>query len=182
VHSGKYGAQLGPPDSPGYLSQNMTTIAGQNYLVSLWLRNATGQTPNFFQVLWNGNQIFYQSDIATKSWTNLQFTVTATDSTSVLELGFQDDPQFLGLDDVNVTPMANPKVDLLSVVNVPGAFHFNFSVTPGTTYQVQWTTNLAQPEWIDLGDPVTPASDTLNFTDTNAASYSQCFYRLKVAN
>ncbi|HTB85716.1 MAG TPA: protease pro-enzyme activation domain-containing protein [Candidatus Sulfotelmatobacter sp.] len=181
AHGGKYGAELGPSGTPGYLSQSMTTIAGQNYLVSLWLRNPTGQTPNFFQVLWNGNQIYYLSNLATKNWTNLQFTVTATDTASVLEFGFQDDPQFLGLDDVNVTPVANPKPDLLSVVNVPGAFHFNFSVTPNTTYQVQYTTNLAQPDWTDLGDPVTAASDTLNFTDTNAAWHSQCFYRLKVA-
>jgi hypothetical protein len=182
VHTGKYGAELGPSGTPGYLSQNMTTIGGQNYLVSLWLRNATGQTPNFFQVLWNGNQIFSQNDITTKVWTNLQFTVTATSPTSVLQIGFQDDPDFLGLDDVNVTPVANPKAVLLSVVNVPGAFHFNFSVTPGTTYQVQCTTNLAQPNWTDLGGPVTAGSGTLNFTDTNAASYNQCFYRLKVAN
>jgi hypothetical protein len=181
VHAGRYGAELGPPGAPGYLSQTMTTIPGQNYLVSLWLRNATGQTPNFFQVQWNGGTIFFQPDVTARNWTNLQFTVTATRDTSVLQIGFQDDPDFLGLDDVNVTPVANPKMALMSVARVPGAFSFNFSVTPNTTYQVQCTTNLVQPVWINLGDPVTASADTLNFTDTNAAAYSQCFYRLKVA-
>jgi hypothetical protein len=97
-----------------------------------------------------------------------------------LEFGFQDDPAYLGLDDVNVTPVPTPHATLLSVVNVPGAFHFTFSVTPNSTYQVQWTTNLAQPGWNDLGSPITAPTDTLNYTDTNAVSHSQCFYRLKV--
>ena len=54
VHTGNYGVELGPPGSPGYLSQTVTTVSGQAYALSLWLRNGYGSTPNWFQVQWNG--------------------------------------------------------------------------------------------------------------------------------
>ena len=61
VHSGTYGAELGPYGSLGYLSQTLPTFAGQNYLLSLWLDspNVSGTlTPNEFSVSWNGGVIF----------------------------------------------------------------------------------------------------------------------------
>ena len=89
VHSGAYGAQLGPAGSPGYLSQTMTTVSGQAYVLSLWLRNPSGEWPNWFQVQWNGTTLFEQQDITATAWTNLQFLVTATGTSSVLQLGFR---------------------------------------------------------------------------------------------
>ena len=41
VHSGRYGAALGPSGSPGYLSQTAPTVSGQAYVLSLWLRTPT---------------------------------------------------------------------------------------------------------------------------------------------
>jgi Pro-kumamolisin, activation domain/Viral BACON domain len=180
THSGKYGARLGPPSSPGYLTQNMTTIPGQTYLVSLWLRNASGQTPNLFSVQWDGDTIFSQSDITWKSWTNLQFTVTAESSTSVLQIGFQDDPDYLGLDDVNVTPVPNAKMQLTSVAKTATTFRLRYAVSPGAIYQLQCATNLMQPVWVDVGPPQTAAAEAMEFADTNSAALGQCFYRLKV--
>jgi hypothetical protein len=40
-------------------------------------------------------------------WTNLQFMVSATAASTVLQFGFQDDPAYLALDDVTVTAFTN---------------------------------------------------------------------------
>jgi len=103
VHSGAYGAALGPVGSLGYLSQTLVTTTGLNYLVSLWLDNL-GATPNEFQVTWNGNTLFDGLNMAPFGWTNLQFVVTATSASSTLQFGFRQDPSYLGLDDISVTP------------------------------------------------------------------------------
>ncbi|HUD84130.1 MAG TPA: protease pro-enzyme activation domain-containing protein, partial [Candidatus Saccharimonadales bacterium] len=42
VHSGNYGAFLGAAGSLGYLSQSLPTVAGQLYLLSLWLDSPDG--------------------------------------------------------------------------------------------------------------------------------------------
>ena len=121
VHGGTHGVKAGPSSTPGYLSQNLTTAAGQNYLLSLWVRNSAGSTPNLFQVAWNGAMLFNQANFTVTAWTNLQFLVTANSSVSVLQIGFQDDPAYLGFDDVNVSPIANP--GFKSTVRSPNSFN-----------------------------------------------------------
>jgi len=180
IHSGSYAAQLGPYGTPGYLTQNLTTSPGQNYLLSLWVRNPTGKTPNLFQVQWNGTNVFNQSNFTLKAWTNLQFLVTATGSTTSLQLGFQNDPDYFGLDDINVTPLT--PVTFQSSVRVSGGFQLSWSTTTGLVYQVQYKTNLLQPNWVNLGSTTTAKANTLTFTDTNAVKVSpQRYYRLWAA-
>ena len=177
VHSGVYGAELGPSGSPGYLSQTVTTVSGQAYLLSLWLRNGSGQTPNWFQMQWNGTTIFEQQDLATTAWTNLQFLVTANSASSVLQLGFQDDPEFLGLDDVSLK--ATSAASVKAVAGKAGSFQLVWNTTSNAVYQAQYKTNLAQPDWINLGNPSTARAGTLMLTHTNAFQTSpQRFYRL----
>src|ERR1035438_869084 len=45
VHSGRYGARMGPSGSLAFLSQTMATTAGTRYLISFWL-NCDGLTAN----------------------------------------------------------------------------------------------------------------------------------------
>lgn len=178
VHAGSYGAQLGPSGSPGYLAQNLTTVTGQIYLLSLWLRNPAGSTPNQFQVQWNGTTVFYQSNFTATAWTNVQMLVTATGSTTVLQLGFQDDPSYLGLDDVSVTPLANPGFKATS--KSTNLFNLTLATTPNLKYQVQYTTNLLKTNWLNLGAPITATTNTLTVTDTNTALSPQRYYRFTV--
>jgi Pro-kumamolisin, activation domain/Domain of unknown function (DUF5011)/Cadherin-like domain/Immunoglobulin domain len=110
VHAGTYGARLGPPNTPGFLSQTLPTLAGQTYLVSCWLDSPDGLTPNNFSVSWNGTALFSRSNIAKTGWTNLQFRVTASSSSTVLQIKFQDNPTYLGLDDVSVIPFSLPSL------------------------------------------------------------------------
>jgi len=113
-HSGSYFAALGHPKSLGYLSQTLTTVANQSYLLSLWLNSPTvngGNTPNEFSVSWNGKTLFNQSNISPiNGWTNLQFVVTATGTSTVLQFGERVDPWYLGLDDVGITPVFAPTI------------------------------------------------------------------------
>ncbi len=177
VHGGIYGAQLGPSGAPGYLSQTLATVPGQTYKLSLWLRNATATVPNWFQVQWNGSAIFTQSDLVSRSWTNLQFFVTATSSSSVLQLGFEDDPVYLGLDDVSLTPVTTTSVK--SILPKTSNFQISWNSTAGGIYQAQYKTNLSQADWINLGSAIPASADTLTMTDTNVFQSSpQRFYRL----
>ena len=186
VHAGKYGAELGTPATLGSLLQRLPTTAGQTYRLSLWLANPKNPnppnavTPNEFQVQWEGTTIFDAVNLPVTAWTNLQFTVTATNSGSQLQFNFQDDPYYLGLDDISVKPIAVLAVPLLrAIVQNPAAFNFTFATTPGATYQAQYKTNLAQPDWTDLGAPVFAETNSLPFADPDTANYPQKFYRLK---
>jgi hypothetical protein len=55
---------------------------------------------------------------------------------------------------------------------------FTWNASTGGVYQLQYKTDLAQTNWIDLGDPITAASGTVSATDT--MTNSQKFYRLEV--
>jgi subtilase family serine protease len=182
VHSGTYGAALGPSGSPGYLSQILPTFAGQNYLLSLWLdnpNNSYGATPNQFLVQWNGTTIFSQTNMPFTTWTNLQFIVTATGSSTVLQLGFRDDPYYLGLDDISLAPIPVPA--FRAATKTFSAFNLTWGTMAGLVYQVQYTTNLVQTNWINLGKPLIATNGYLTVSDTNAIGSSpQRFYRVQV--
>ena len=180
VHSGTYGAALGPSGSLGYLSQTLPTLAGQNYLLSLWLdnpHNSSGATPNQFLVQWNGTTIFNQTNMPFTSWTNLQFIVMATSASTVLQFGFDNTPYYLGLDDISVTPVAMPAFGASTITST--TFNLTWATTTGLVYQVQFKTNLFQTNWINLGKPLIANNSNLTLSDTNAISSSpQRFYRL----
>jgi hypothetical protein len=179
IHSGSCAALLGPRTTMGYLAQNLSTSAGQNYILSLWLRNPTGRTPTEFQVQWNGATIFDQLNITATGWTNLQFLVTATGSITPLQFGFRNDPDYFGLDDIAVTPLM--PVAFKSTVRSASNFQLTWGANTGFVYQVEYKTNILQPNWINLGGATLAKTNTLTVTDTNAFKLSpQRYYRLQV--
>jgi len=183
VHSGSYGAALGQYGSLGYLYQTLTTSPGQNYLLSLWLDNPNnryGATPNQFLVQWNGTTIFNQTNLPYTAWTNLQFIVTATSASTVLQFGFEDTPYYLGLDDISVTPIS--PLAFQAATKTSSTFNLAWGTTTGLVYQVQYKTNLVQTNWINLGKPLIATNGNLTVSDTNATGSSpQRFYRLMVS-
>ena len=175
AHSGLYGAQFGAAGALGYLSQSLPTIAGQFYRVSLWFELPTASAPNELRVAWDGAILFDQTNLPQTPWTNLRFLVRASESGSTLQLGFRDDPAFIGLDDVSVSPVAAPT--LLPVEQTPSGLRLTFSVAVGQTCQIQATTNLVLPAWQNLGPAMAASNSILSFTDTNAADAAK-FYRV----
>ena len=181
-HSGAYFAALGAEGSSGYLSQTLQTVPNQSYLLSLWLNSPTvrgGNTPNEFSVSWNGNTLFDQVNLpATAGWTNLQFLVTATGNSAVLQFGERDDPWYLGLDDVSLTPIPAVAFQTTTVNKANNNLNFTWSAMTGLVYQVQFKTNLLQSNWTVLQN-LTATNTTVTFVDTNPITgFPQKFYRL----
>ena len=178
VHSGNFGARLGPFGSLGFLSQTLPTVAGQSYLLSAWLDSPDGQITNNFLVSWNGTTIFSRTNLSKTGWTNLQFIVTATSSSTVLKFGFRNDPAYLGLDDVSVMPFYPPVFS--TVIQTNKTLTFNWNTTSNLTYQVQYKTNLTQPNWLNLGSSLKATGTSLTVPTNSVLIDPQRFYRLQV--
>jgi subtilase family serine protease len=177
VHSGTYGAQLGPAGSTGCLSQTLPTVVGQHYLLSFWLDNPEAGTPNQFAVFWNGGNLFNQTSLPALGWTNLQFIVIASGAGTVLQFVFFNTPAYFGLDDVSVAPLPPPALHPLAKANA--TMQFSLNTVAGLVYQVQYVTNLFQTNWINMGQPFTATNSTTTITDTGAVN-PQTFYRVVI--
>jgi hypothetical protein len=105
VHSGQYGVRISPFNLY-YLTQTLATTPGQSYLLSFWLNNSDGSGPNQFLVQWDSTTLFNQNNLGVLRWTNLQYLVTATGTSTTLQFGFQNLPYYFGFDDVSVRPFA----------------------------------------------------------------------------
>ncbi|MDP3072134.1 MAG: VPDSG-CTERM sorting domain-containing protein [Opitutaceae bacterium] len=110
-HSGTNHAAFGEYPGFGNLSQTLTTSIGESYTLSFWLFHPVspaqfGQTPNGFNVSWNGSTLssFTLTDAGPFAYTN--FTVSglvATSTSTTLQFGFSHRPNYWVLDDVSVT-------------------------------------------------------------------------------
>jgi len=64
-----------------------------------------------------------------------------------------------------------------SIVSTPdGQMQMQFSGTAGQVYQIQASTNLGN--WTTVGTATADANGNISFTDPNAASYPNRFYRV----
>ncbi len=183
VHSGLYGAYLGEFSWNGYpavgsLSQTVATTASQQYLVSFWLTsvpdNQGAATPSSFAAKWNGTTLYAQANLNAFGWTNLQFVVPATTTSTTLEFDFDNVPGAFGLDDVTVEPVPAPIFQPVALTG--GNINLTWSSFPGVSYQVQSASSLSNPNWTNI----TTVTATGNLTSTSepAGSVPQQFYRV----
>jgi subtilase family serine protease len=175
VHSGTYGAYLSQPGQLGYLSQSATTLPGQPSLISFWLNNPNGGTPNEFQVWWNGTELFDQTNLPAFGWTNIQLVAWAASTQTVLEFGFRQEVAAFGLDDIGV--MAVPAPSFQSIATVSNNFVLAWNAWQGMVYQIQYTTDLGAPAWQNLGLPITATNAVISFADALPPD-PQRFYRV----
>ncbi len=182
IHSGAYGGAFGEAGKLAYISQSLPTVQGQSYLLSFWLNNLSGATPNQLVVNWNTNStvtntIFNQINMpAINNWSNFLFVVTAATTNSVLQFGLENDNYYLGLDDISVQPAPAPTFRTVSAAN--NLIQFTWNSLAGLAYQIQYSTNLAGAGWLNLGSSVTAT----NYTTTAAYSIgtdSEHFYRIR---
>lgn len=176
VLAGRYGAKLASAGSLISLSQTVTTIPGAAYLLSFWLNSPDGVTPNEFAALWNGGALFDQTNLGAIGWTNFQYIVKATNTSTVLQFKFRDDSSSLGFDAVTLTQVPVPAFQ--SVINTNGAVALTWSTLPGLSYQMLYNTNLLQTNWINLGAPIVATNSTASLAD--AIGVGPRFYRVKL--
>ena len=184
VHSGGFGAQLGPSGSPGILTQTLPTVAGQAYLISFWLY-CPPQTPNSFSVSWNGGTIFSASNFGTTGWTNIQLMASGAAPATPLQFTFSDNPSYMGLDDISVSPIV-PAFDLPSIQGQSGYE----TVTAGDTATFTVTANGAAPlgfQWFLNGASLADngritGSFTSTLTVSNAQVADAGYYTVLVYN
>jgi len=174
VYTGNYGALLGSVGSMGYLSQSLPTVAGQYYLLSLWLDSPDGISPNEFLVMWNGTTMMDQTNLGAIGWTNLQFYVVATGTNTLLEFGFRDDESFLGLDDIQAPPLVSadgPPIIATQPANQVGfqggAVSFSVLAAGRLPLFYQW-----QFDGANLAGATDATLTLTNLTNTQAGSYS----------
>jgi hypothetical protein len=102
-HSGNFGAFFGAVGSLGFISQDLATVPGDSYDLSLWLQS-DGSTSNEFEVLFNGLVLTHVTNQAAFPYTQFTFMgLAATGASTELKFGFRDDAGFLYFDDVSVT-------------------------------------------------------------------------------
>lgn len=65
---------------------------------------------------------------------------------------------------------------LQSLVQTNGSINMAWSIMPGQTYQIQFTTNLLSTNWFSFGSAVTATNTVLSATDST--TNTQCFYRI----
>jgi Immunoglobulin domain len=171
-HSGGYEALLGNETSPGTLSQTVATTPGTTYLLSCWFNNLYGD-PGQFSVSWDGNVLLNETNPVANGWTSYQFTVTATQTSTVVQFGFFDNAaNYFGLDDVSLQTQTNivptviqPPTNAVVIAGQPAAF--SVTVTGSTPIFYQW-----QFEGMTIAG-ANCSSYTIGNTDpTNAGNYS----------
>ncbi len=177
VHSGTYGARLGPVGGLGYLWQTLPTMPGQVYLLSFWLY-ANGNSPNEFQVNWDGGAVYDAVDYSGVGWINMRFVLTASSSATIMQFGFQNDPSYFGLDDVIVSTVPTPTFQ--GVTHTSDTIFFTWNSVPGVNYQLQYETDFDPPGWVDLGPPIQAAGTSTSSSDSIGPD-PQRFYRVIIA-
>jgi len=176
VHSGTFGAALGPPGSLGFISQTLPTSPGQLYLLTFWLSNPTAAPTEQFQTSWNGVVIANLLNPGVLGWTKYNYLVTATGNSTVLQFGFRNDPAYFGLDDISVIPVSLPAItdqptNLMVLAGNTAMFSASASGSPPLAYQwLKGGVNLANGAGIS---GATVGSLTLaGVTTNNAGNYS----------
>jgi PKD repeat protein len=175
VHSGNYGAELaGTYGFVNTLSQNLATTPGANYLLSFWLNNPAGNSPNQLLVSWGGNTVWGVTNLNATGWTNVQLSVTAGATSSALQFVFEP-VLYFGLDDVSVAPATPPRPGIASMAFSPASSSVNLILSgtngqSGATYCILMTTNLANllSQWTPVATNALATGGNFTLTATNA--------------
>lgn len=124
AHGGNDYAFFGPVGSLGFITQTVTTTPSQTYSLSFWLWNTADpafNTPNEFQVLWQGNVVLDTLNVPTSSnYLNTVMSLTATGGTATISFGFRHDPSFFFFDDVSLVAAGVPEPATWALMGITG--------------------------------------------------------------
>lgn len=179
AHSGDYFAALGQSYPVAYLSQTLPTVTGQPYLISFWLQNPAGLTPNQFIVEWDTaqstNMLYNGGDLGAFDWNFMQFRAVAPTNATLLQFGSDNDQDYFCLDDVSVLPVPLPTIQ--NIQQAGQTVGITWNSLSGLVYQVQYVTNLLQGQWTYLGSPITATGYSATASEDIGAG-TQEFFRV----
>lgn len=127
-HSGDYhaifAASQGQDDS---IEQTLTTVPGQSYAVTFWLRGGdTLQFDNHFSASFGGTELLSLSDAAFFGYTEFTFNVTAAGASTPLTFSGRDTSGAYLLDDVSVTVVPEPSTWVMAGLGMLTIGGFNW--------------------------------------------------------
>jgi MYXO-CTERM domain-containing protein len=96
-------AAFGPINGVGGISQIIAANVGDQLTVGFWLYN-DGFTPNSFSADFDGATLMSYTDGGFSDWTHYSFNVTIANANPTLSFSFYDNPAWIRLDGVTVTP------------------------------------------------------------------------------
>ena len=179
-YSGIFGLVFGASNMPEFVSQTLATAPGQVYTLSFWVGSGDNQggKPNEFIVKWGATTLLDQLNFVVPSWTNMQFQVTATSTSTTLSFGGWDNVDYIYLDDVSVAiPGSDSPPKFLSSNVTNGLILLSWSAVLNRSYQVQSTSNLLQGTWINVGGSVAATNTVMTNSDLIGPELSR-FYRV----
>ena len=103
-----YNAYFGPQGSLAFLSQTITTIPGQTYELDFFLKNENGSSANEFSVNFGSTNLYDATNLSAFDYQQYRYVVTATSTTSVVTLGFQNDFSYFDVDNISVSSVPEP--------------------------------------------------------------------------
>ena len=182
-HSGTYYFLYTQSSPLAYLSQTLTTIPGQSYLLSFWLANPALGSPAQFVANWITNTsstgtntvLNLTNPPAFFGWSNYLFTVTATSTNTTLQFAADNTYGFFGLDDITVTPVPSPAV--IGFSKRTNGFSLTWNSLTGLVYQVEYKTNLLQSGW-KTNAIITATNLTTSFITNTFSADPRRFYRI----
>jgi hypothetical protein len=164
-----------PP--PTLISLAVSPVSSTNYVGTTRLLSATGTYSD------GATQ-----DLATAvTWVSAD-TAVATIDTNGLVTALGSGTSLISAEFAGITnsmeftvlpPVTHPLLTL--VARVSGNFQFSFTNSPGASFTVWATTNLGVPlsEWENVGAPTEISAGQYQFSDPQAAEYSQRFYKVR---
>ncbi len=126
ANSGNYGAYMSQGSGSGAtisLSQNLSTVVGQQYVITFWLEQDTAPTTGYvhsFLASFGGTTMLSLTPTvalpgAVGVWTEYQFTETASSTLSALLFTFENDDSYWSFDDVSAVPLPELPTGVLAV-------------------------------------------------------------------
>jgi hypothetical protein len=89
----------------------------------------------------------------------------------------RDDLGYFGLDDISLSPFIPPTLQPSLGSNASSQFSWN--AVSNISYQIQFTTNLAVPNWQNLASMMSPTNCVMTFTNA-PSQFAEELYRILI--
>jgi sugar lactone lactonase YvrE len=150
--------------------QNTSVVLASNAAFSV---SASGPVPLNYQWLFGGTNLAGATN-ASYAVSNVQPT-NAGNYSAIVTNNYGS----VTSSTASLTVTLPPIVPAFTQTNGSSDFGFTWSAIPGVTYQVQYKTNLAQADWINLGDPITTTNPAASILDSFGTDPER-FYRVQL--